>query len=504
MPEPSTGFTNPVIPGFHPDPSVCRVGDDYLLAVSSFTYFPGVPIFRSSDLVTWTQIGNALDRPSQLDLHGTETFPSGGIFAPTLRFHAGRFWMITTVFTGADAVNFFVTADDPAGPWSEPVRVDVFGIDPDIAWDEQSNCWVHTSAGAIHRFRIDDESGAVLEGPEVTWSGIGLQFPEAPHLIRRGEWWYLLIAEGGTERGHAVSIARGPSPTGPWESCPSNPIVSHRSTDKPIQSTGHADLVEAPDGSWWMVLLATRPQGMTPMFHVLGRETFLLPVDWVDGWPVPHELAIDMPERPSVASEPARSPTSRDEFDGPLGPQWVSVRGPLGDAASLDERPGWLTLRGASTTLDDPWPVFLGRRQQHIRCRARTVVDVADAHEAGLAIRIDNAHHYEVSVTGGEAVVRATIGPVSTIVARTPVPPGPVVLRVETRDDPSAMAMAPDVVHLGVERDHGTFHELAALDGRYLSTEVASGFTGRVIGLYAVGGAASFDWFELGALTAAG
>ena len=169
----------------------------------------------------------------------------------------------------------------------------VLGIDPDLAWDDDGNCWVHCSAGGggILRYRIDDRTGDVLDGPVLAWTGTGLQFPEAPHLFSRDDWWYLLIAEGGTERGHAVSIARAPSPIGPWESCPANPILSHRSTDHPVQNTGHGDLVEAVDGSWWMVLLGTRPRGITPGYHVLGRETFLVPVDWVDGWPVPRARA---------------------------------------------------------------------------------------------------------------------------------------------------------------------------------------------------------------------
>ena len=250
------GYQNPVIPGFHPDPSICRVGDEYFLVTSTFTYFPGVAIFRSSNLVDWTQIGNVLDRRAQLDLRSTQGNTSLGVFAPTLRHHDDRFWMITTVCTlDGGLQNFFVTAADPTGPWSDPIAIDVFGIDPDLAWDDDGNCWVHTALGVISRCRIDDRTGAVLDAPVTTWSGTGMQYPEAPHLLRRGDHWYLLIAEGGTERGHAVSIARGPTPSGPWESCPDNPIISHRSTDRPIQNTGHGDLVEAPDGSWWMVLL---------------------------------------------------------------------------------------------------------------------------------------------------------------------------------------------------------------------------------------------------------
>ena len=499
----AAGYRNPVIPGFHPDPSVCRWGDQYVLATSSFTYFPGVPIFTSSDLVTWTQVGNALDRESQLDLAATTTSSSRGIYAPTVRVHDGRLWMITSVFRDADLVNFFVTAEDPAGPWSDPVKVDVVGIDPDLCWDDDGHCWVHLSALGIWRARIDDRTGALIEGPEPTWSGTGLHAPEAPHLFRHGDWWYLLIAEGGTERGHCVSIARGPSPRGPWEGSPANPILSHRSTDRPIQNTGHADLVEASDDSWWMVLLGTRPRGMTPMFHVLGRETFLVPVDWLDDWPVPRDLQLEMPTRPPGRSTAVPQP-ARDDFDGPsLAPGYVSVRGPLGDAASLVERPGWLTLHGGNDGLDDPRPVFVGLRQRHLWSRARASVDVADATEAGLAVRMDERAHYEVAVCADEVIVRARIGPLVSVVAQAPAPASPLVLRVETHD-PAGTANGPDLVQLGYERPDGCFDVLAELDGRYLSTEVASGFIGRVIGLYAVGGTASFDWLELTDLDDAG
>jgi xylan 1,4-beta-xylosidase len=489
-------YRNPVVPGFHPDPSICRVGDEYFLAVSSFTYFPGVPIFRSTNLVDWTQIGNALDRTSQLDLTGTESMTSGGVFAPTLRHHGGRFWMITTVMREMQLQNFFVTARDAAGPWSEPVTVDLPGIDPDIAWDDDGTCWVHGALGEIRRHRIDPSTGAVLGESERTWSGTGMQFPEAPHLFRRKGTWYLLVAEGGTERGHAASIARAPSPLGPWESCPTNPIISHRSTDRPIQNTGHADFVEATDGSWWMVLLGTRPKGYTPGWHGIGRETFLAPVDWVDGWPVPGELALEMPfDPPGPAAEPA--PGDREDFDGDdLGPAWISVRRPLGTAASTTERPGWLTLHGDDGDLDGPYPTFLGRRQIDRLCRIRTLVEVDDALEAGLGLRMDEGHHASIAVVRGEVVARLRVGPTERIERRA-VGDGSVVLGIDVDEHPDGFLGGPDLLRLGTEAVDGTLDVLLEVDGRYLSTEVAGGFVGRVVGLYAVGGTASFDWFDM-------
>jgi len=472
-------WRNPVIPGFHPDPSVCRVADDYYLVTSSFTWFPGVPIFGSPNLVDWTQLGNVLDRPSQLDLRGSESWASFGIFAPTIRHHDDRFWMITTNSTGGG--NFFVTADDAAGPWSDPVLVDLAGIDPDLAWDEEGRCWVHFSGGGIQRVRIDDATGKVLEGPDLAWSGTGLQYPEAPHVYERDGVWYLLIAEGGTERGHAVSVARAASPVGPWEPCPANPILSHRSTDRPIQNTGHGDLVEAPDGQWWMVLLGVRPRGMTPGFHVLGRETFLTPVEWIDGWPVVGEVLL---EHEGLAASVNWG--GRDDFDAQvLHPRWISVRRPPAEMSSLAD--GQLVLHGTDATLDSLEPVLVGRRQQHHHCRVRALVDPGGASEAGLAVYMDDGAHYEIGVRGDEVVVRGRSAPFEQVLASAPCTAGAVVLEVETVDHP----WGPDAVRLSIGGE-----VLAELDGRHLSTETRTGFLGRVIGMYAVGGDAAFDWFD--------
>lgn len=486
------GFSNPVIAGFHPDPSICRLGDDYFLVTSSFTYFPGVPIFRSRNLVDWTQVGHVLSRPSQLDLSTTDDWSSLGVFAPTIRHHAGRFWMITTVFGRLGAKNFFVTAVDPSGPWSDPVTLDITGIDPDLCWDDDDSCWVHYSEDGINRCRIDVATGALLHGPESTWSGTGLQHPEAPHLFRRGDSWYLLVAEGGTERGHAISIARAPSPTGPWEPNAANPILSHRSTDAPIQNIGHADMVEALDGSWWLVALGVRPRGITPSFHVLGRETFLAPIEWVDDWPVVGPVVSEMHQDPPGPRELAVY-DARDDFDDPeMHPRWITVRRPAADFASLTTNAGRLTVEGTAATLDSGRPAFVGRRQQHHLCRARTVVDAGPGVEGGLAVVYDDRAHYEIGVLDDRVIVRARIGPLQSQVAGAPRPPGPVILCAETVPHP----FGPDAICLGFEADDGELTTLAELDGRYLSTEVAGGFIGRVIGMYAVGGSASFDWFE--------
>lgn len=495
-------YGNPVIPGFHPDPSVCRVGEDYYLVCSSFEYVPAVPLFHSRDLVHWRQIGNVLDRPGQWE--GADDTPaSGGIYAPTIRHHDGRFHVITTDVGGRGTL--LVTSERPEGPWSDPVLIDVPGIDPDLAWDDDGSCWC--AVAGVRVARIDPATGRVLEGPLPMWSGTGLRDPEAPHLYRIDGWWYLFLAEGGTALGHGVSVARSRSPRGPWEPAPGNPLLTHRGTGLPIQCTGHADLVQAGDGTWWMVLLGTRPRGCFPEYHVLGRETLLVPVEWVDGWPRVGPVGERHPA--PAAWHPVEPPPERDDFDGPaLAPYWISPRRRPEGSWSLEERPGRLTLTATGDSLDRPGCTFVGRRQQHPDCRAAARVDPGDG-RAGLSVRMDEAHHYDIEVGGGTVGVVARIGPVRQRLVERPVPPGPVTLVVEIRttsvvaptataagqEAPGIRAGGPDTVAFSVEGDEGVL-PLAELDGRYLSSEVAGGFTGRVIGMYVTEGRAHVDWFD--------
>ncbi|MEU2735189.1 glycoside hydrolase family 43 protein [Streptomyces sp. NPDC007095] len=506
-------YDNPVIPGFSPDPSICRAGDDYYVATSSFEYVPGVPIWHSRDLVHWRLIGHALDRPSQLALPDTAP-ASTGVYAPTLRHHDGLFWLITTVVAGAG--NILVTAENPAGPWSDPVPIAIPGIDPSLSWDEDGTCWCVFSDDGIRAVRIDPKSGELLGELVHLWSGTGLQYPEGPHLYRVGEWWYLLLSEGGTERGHALSLARTRALPGPFQPHPANPVLSHRSTNHPVQNTGHADLVQAHDGTWWMVLLGTRPRGDTPMYHGMGRETFLVPVRWQDGWPLPGPIELRSPA-PQLTPHTWPQEPDRDDFDSPvLAPGWVELRRRDPDAVRLDERPGHLVLHARTDSLDTPGALFVGRRQRDADCRARTLADVVEGGRGGLAVRLDEAHHYEVEVGDGAVRAIARIGPLRHVITEHPVPNGPLTLRIDVTttdvlpptvtsrgtgpDDappPGLRTGGPDTLRLGYETAAGAFEILAELDGRYLTTEVAGGFTGRVFGMYATRCSAAFDWFEL-------
>lgn len=494
-------YKNPVISGFHPDPSICRVGEDYYLVTSSFEYFPGVPLFHSRDLVHWKQIGHCLTRTSQLNLLSAGS--SGGIYAPTLRYLNGTFYMITTNVSGGG--NFYVTTRDPYGPWSEPIFVDHPGIDPDLFQDEDGTVYLTSSyQQGIYQSRIDLNTGERLSEVERVWDGTGGQYPEAPHLYRIGKWYYLLISEGGTEYGHMVTIARSTQPYGPYEACPHNPILTHRSKLSPIQATGHADLVQTPEGSWWAVFLGIRPQGYPPKYH-LGRETFLAPVIWSDdGWPIVGEngMVEETMEAEGLKLEASVKPPVREEFDrASLAPEWTFLRSPDPANWSLAEKESCLTLYGSAVTLNEVGtPAFVARRQQHfdVRVAARLIfTPQEDGEEAGLTVFMNERFHYDLAVTqvlGQRKVIfRRRIGSLWKVEHEAPWDGDSIIL------------------HLWADKEKYRFgissEEMAPIrfgqgECALLSTEVAGGFTGVMIAMYATGNGrrskspAHIDWFD--------
>jgi len=481
-------FPNPLVPGFHPDPSIVRVDGSYFLVTSTLEYLPGLPVYRSDDLVRWEHVGNVATRPEQVEV--ALVGAGMGVWAPTIRHHDGTFHVIVTIAGPRGCVLF--TATDPAGPWSDGLPIEgLTGIDPDLAWDDDGTAYVTYSGldltGAeighqgIRQVRVDLDTGQATEAPRSLWSGTGLQFPEAPHLYRRGEHWYLVIAEGGTERGHAVSVARGPSPEGPFEPHPANPILSARSTDWAVQNTGHADLVETPDGGSAFVLLGMRPLGAARAYSPLGRETFITPVEWEDGWPV------------AEAVEVAPGPGVDEAFvlDAPAtleDPGWISVRDRPDSFAAIED--GRLVIDGGSS-LESMWPHFVGRRQRHHRMTVSARVD-ATAGVGGLACRTDEQHWFGIELRGRTITATAHLaGVVQRWVTSTQA--DEVELRIETAvpEGLDALGVGADQVRLLAGDEL-----LAELDGRYWAAEVSAPFAGRVVGMFATEGSVAFSRFR--------
>ncbi len=526
----TTFYLNPILPGFHPDPSICRVGQDYYLVTSTFEYFPGLPIYHSRDLVHWRQIGHVLDRPSQLPLDGVR--PSGGLYAPTIRHHEGTYYVINTLIDGhipdergrIQGGNFIVTSKNPAGPWSEPYWLnDAPGIDPSLFFDDDGKVWYVGNRHHHEGFYLDhceiwlqelDLNLMQLVGEKtILWDGAlkNARWAEAPHLYKIAGMYYLMIAEGGTFHDHAVTIARSQNIKGPYEGNYRNPILTNRhlGLEHPIVGTGHADLVETDRGEWWMVLLAERPYG--GYYYNLGRETFLVPVIWEDGWPVcsPGSGRVDF-QYPAPNLPECRWPTlpACDHFESPgLALCWNLLRTPREEIYSLSERPGFLRIKLRPQTLMEMVnPGFLGRRQEYIDFSARTAMEFEPQSEfecAGMVLLQNNEFHFRLvktlqdSQSSSKCVVRLIErrGGVDTILKEAATAPGRVYLKVE--------AYGQEISFYFAEQAEDWKLLAERVDSRLLSTPVAGGFVGAYLGMYASSNGkpsanqADFDWFEV-------
>jgi xylan 1,4-beta-xylosidase len=509
-------YLNPILAGFYPDPSIVRAGNDYYLVTSSFAYFPGVPIFHSTDLVSWTQIGSVLDRPSQLNLDSAGV--SRGIFAPALSYHDGTFYMITTMVDRGG--NFFVTAKNPAGPWSDPVWLrEIDGIDPSFFFDDDGKAYVVNNGPPIgtplyqgHRaiwIQEFDVATQKLAGPRsvIVNGGVDLSkkpiWIEAPHIFKKDRHYYLICAEGGTAYEHSEVVFRSESPRGPYAPHSGNPILTQRHLDRsrrfPITTTGHADFVQTQNGEWWAVFLGVRPY--EGLHYNNGRETYMLPVRWKDGWPMILEGSATVPyvnarpDLPHAARPPiptAGNFTVRDEFDAPtLAPYWEFLRTPRTRWYDLAERPGSLTIKALPVDLSDPrQPAFIGRRQQHEVASvsaAMRFVPTTLYSKAGLVAMQNTEHYYFLGVVlirGKPAVEVEERDSATRFVGASPpldIKPGePVYLQIRARGSryDFLYALRPDDWRVLV-RD---------LDGTLLSTERAGGFVGTMFGMYVYSG----------------
>lgn len=512
-------YLNPVLAGFYPDPTICRQGDDYYLATSSFAYYPGVPLFTSRDLVHWTQLGHILSRPSQLDLDSAGV--SRGIFAPSLSCRPGKLWMITTLVDRGG--NFLVTATDPSGPWSDPVWLGFDGIDPSLFFDDDGKVYiVHNGLpagpqlyGQAHRaiwIQEYDTAAQRLVGPHrmIVDGGVDITthpiWIEAPHLFRKDGWYYLICAEGGTAELHSEVVFRSRSVWGPFVPGPVNPILTQRHLDpeRPfaIWTTGHADFVATQRGEWWAVFLGTRPY--EDYTFNIGRETFLLPVQWRDGWPliltgtetVPYVSRVpDLPADPRPGPALSGNFTDRDDFDASaLRPTWEFLRTVREPWAETTSHPGWLTLRARPATLEGPGqPSFVARRQQHHWATATTAMryrPLVEGDEAGIVAFQGSDHFFflGVALQDGRPVVRLeeragarTQGATAVLASASLASPprSTLLLRIRARggryDFSYAVADRPDSWVL-LKGD---------VDGTILSTRVAGGFVGTMLGMYA-------------------
>lgn len=508
-------FTNPILPGFYPDPSVCRVGQDYYLVCSTFAYYPGVPIFHSRDLVNWTQIGHVLDSPSQLPLDGVKQ--SEGIFAPTIRYHNGVFYMITT--NVGQGGNFVVTAEDPAGPWSDPYYLNTPGIDPSLFFDEDGKVYYVGTRPApegekyfgnweVWLQEFDLSTMSVVGETYGLWRGAlrDAVWPEGPHIYKVNGYYYLLIAEGGTGHEHAVTVARSESITGPYIGNPGNPILTHRhlGRDYPVVNVGHCDLVETQNGEWWSVGLASRIYG--GYYRNLGRETFLFPVAWEDGWPVmsPGTGKLEMTyPKPNLPHIKKHIPAVCDHFDEKLDYKWNFLRTPREVFYSLTERPGYLGLKLRPERISELVnPSFVGRRQQHIDFAASTFMEFTplnDKEEAGVVLLQSNDFHYRFVCTrkgdGNVICLVKCAGGQVEVLKEQPIHGTKITLKVA--------AIGQDFSFYYRCEGSEEFKPLIEnVDGRILSTDVAGGFVGTEMGLYASSNGSSsentayFDWFE--------
>lgn len=534
------GFSNPILAGFYPDPSICRVGRDYYLVNSTFSYFPGISVFHSRNLVDWNLIGYVMDRAEQLDLSGLGV--SRGIFAPAIRYNKGLFYVTCTLVDKGG--NFVVTSKTPEGPWSNPVWLPrINGIDPSLFFDEDGKAYVLYNSIAPdnkplydgHRtirmceFDIDNlkmigEEHILING------GTGLNkkpiWIEGPHIFRKDSFYYLVAAEGGTGDQHSEVVFRSSKIDGPYVSYETNPILTQRhlnpKREHAITSTGHADFVQTETGEWWAVFLGCRPYPpFEEGYYNTGRETFLAPVKWERGWPVinpGHEEVqyyYPFPIEPTRASNDIRYSGNvkiKDDFNTEtLNKNWVFLRTPRERWYDLKNKKGFLSLQlRPETCAENANPSFLGHRQQHARGSASLSMDFlpkAENEKAGLLVFQNEKHFYLLckSLEGNEPVIqlyksvdKGNSGNDMEVIASSKTGREEmekrVFLKIEAKENVYSFSYAfhPDEWHLLKD----------SVDARFLSTRVAGGFVGCMYAIYATSlgrpsnTVAYFDWFE--------
>ncbi|WP_114778504.1 glycoside hydrolase family 43 protein [Botryobacter ruber] len=508
-------FYNPIIQGAYPDPAITRKGGDYYMVHSSFAIFPGVPIFHSKDLVNWTQIGHVLDRPSQLNVHNTGI--SAGVYAPDIKYNQNNdtFYMITTAFAGGLG-NIVVKTKDPLKGWSDPVKLKFDGIDPSLFFDDNGKAYVvHNDAPdkgkelyqghrVIKVWDYDVEKDQVIPGTDkiIVDGGVDIEkkpiWIEAPHIYKKNGRYYLMCAEGGTGGWHSEVIFVSDNPRGPYKPAPSNPILSQRYLNpnraNKVDWAGHADLVEGPDGKHYGVFLAIRPNEKNRVN--IGRETFILPVDWSGEFPVFENGLVPMEPKLKVPAGvenktgkegffPNGNFTFTDNFTSDkLDYRWVGLRGPREAFVSTSKK--GLQINPLPVNIKEVKPTStLFLRQQHNNFTYTTTLDFKPASEkelAGITLLQSEKFNYVYGLTRKDKdvylVLERTEKGTSKIIASKKVDvKKPIQLRVKADGDNYQFSYSmngADFVNVG-----------ETVSGDILSTNVAGGFTGAMIGLYA-------------------
>ncbi|MCR4735815.1 MAG: glycoside hydrolase family 43 protein [Treponema sp.] len=505
-------FKNPVLRGMYPDPSMCAANGKYYMVTSTFQYFPGVPLFESEDLINWKQIGHVLTRKSQLLLEDNNT--GSGIYAPTIRFYNGRFYMVVTNVSNIG--NFYVYTDDIYGEWSEPIIVEQNGIDPSLFFDDDGKVYFISNGndaegrGFIQMSEIDISNGKKLSENEPLWYGTGGRYIEAPHMYKFGEYYYLLNAEGGTEYGHMVNYARSKNIRGPFEPCPKNPVLTNRNLGGyQLQGAGHGDIVQANDGSWWFCHLAFRQIDRYMPFHHLGRETCMEPVLWEDGWfyigsPNPQQglcgevvsngfnknqgygtalMEVTCPFEHKFAAQKFDYIKTFDSLD--LKKDWCFLCNPHMENYLLTSKAFVLTASELSIDTEKGSPTFIGVRQSEFSEESECCLELLCDNkselciQAGLTLYMDPKHHYDLCISMEEGnyfvISSITIGPAKSVLKKIPLSKAFVKFYISSN---------PYTYQFFAEIDSKK-EFLGQADTRYLSSEVACGFTGVFTGLFA-------------------
>ena len=531
-------YINPILAGFYPDPSICKTGDDYYLVNSTFAYFPGLPIFHSKDLVNWKQIGFAMDRPEQLDLEGAGV--SRGLFAPTIRYHDGLYYIVCTLIDRGG--NFIITAKDPAGPWSNPTWLkEIDGIDPSLFFDEDDKARPDDQVGRAYfiynsippgnkslwdghrtiRMRAFDYKNLKVTGEEKLIINGGTDISkkpvwiEGPHVYKINGLYYLLCAEGGTGYNHSEVVFRSKTVEGPYASYENNPILTQRDLDPkradPITTTGHADLVETP-GGWYAVFLGCRPY--EDNHYNIGRETFMAPVQWKDGWPIINpdykevQYHYPFPFSSTKKYTPKYSGNFlyRDDFNKTnLDYNWQFLRTPKEMWYSLSEQNGLMIKLLPQTCSGKNNPAFLGHRQQHLKGYASTSLNfsaTSQNEKAGMLIFQNENHFYFLckSIKDNKPVIQLyksiadNSGKMELLQSQKLLSAGKLKLKIEANGNTYSFYYSDKKRKWNLLK--------AGVDAKFLSTKVAGGFVGCMYALYASSyGTAStakayFNWFE--------